>query len=105
MDRCSAVDELADGLKIGGVEDGWLIEVCDDEGVGCWGWWRVWWDCREVEGERCAGARGVLRTSGLVIRHDVVSVWSSRVKDCDIAGQVYCSRLEEVTAAVKISTW
>lgn len=35
MDRCAAVDELADGLEIGGVKDGWLIEVCDDEGVGC----------------------------------------------------------------------
>lgn len=33
MDRCTAIDELADGLEVGRVEDGWLIQVCDDEGV------------------------------------------------------------------------
>lgn len=100
MDRCAAVDELADGLKVGGVEDGRLVQVCDDEGVGCWSWWGVWWDSGEIERERSAGAGGVPRPRGLVIRHDVVFAWNCRVSGCDIAGQgMYCLRLKWMTAA------
>lgn len=65
MNRRGLEDQVLDGFEVIGAEDREVLQVGDEEGVGCRGGLLYWWQVGEVKGEGHPGGAAGLARKGL----------------------------------------